>query len=671
MKKLLTFVIGAGLAMQINAQTKDAIHQEYMNKSVKPGEDFYEYAIGNWRKNNPIPPSESRWGSFNEVFEHNKKILKDIMLDCSTNNYPKGSAKQKIGDYYSSGMDSMTNNKLRATPLNAYFKQIDKVKNKAQLVTLLGRLMADGMNPVYNFWIDQDQKNSSILIPYFSQGGLTLPDRDYYLKEDTEKKKIRDAYAEHLTKMFQLLGKSAAESQQAAKTIMAMETKLAEGSMDRVTQRDPYKTYNKMSMNGFSALTSNINWNVQTALFHLPKTDSVIVRQTDFFKKLDNMIANEAIADWKTYLTWRMLNDFSAYLSDDFAEESFNFTGKTLSGTKARKPRWERVMLNTDGSMGELVGQIYVEKAFRPEAKERMVGLVKNLQVTFADRIKDLDWMGAETKTAALTKLNKFLVKIGYPDKWNDYSTMNIKKQSYAANVMAASKWQMEDMMRKYKRGVDRTQWLMSPQTVNAYYNPSNNEIVFPAGILQPPFFYFDADDAVNYGAIGAVIGHEMTHGFDDEGRQYDADGNLKEWWTKEDAERFDKKAEKIVEQFNNYRILDTIAVNGKLTLGENLADLGGVAIAYDAFKRTEQGKKNEKINGLTADERFFLSWANCWKNNITPQLAKRFIATDPHAPANLRGFAPLTHHDKFFDAFKIQSNEKLYRKPEERVKIW
>lgn len=671
MKKLLTFVIGAGLAMQINAQTKDAIHQEYMNKSVKPGEDFYEYAIGNWRKNNPIPPSESRWGSFNEVFEHNKKILKDIMLDCSTNNYPKGSAKQKIGDYYSSGMDSMTNNKLRATPLNVYFKQIDKVKNKAQLVTLLGRLMADGMNPVYNFWIDQDQKNSSILIPYFSQGGLTLPDRDYYLKEDAEKKKIRDAYAEHLTKMFQLLGKSAAESQQAAKTIMAMETKLAEGSMDRVTQRDPYKTYNKMSMNGFSALTGNINWNVQTALFHLPKTDSVIVRQTDFFKKLDNMIANEAIADWKTYLTWRMLNDFSAYLSDDFAEESFNFTGKTLSGTKARKPRWERVMLNTDGSMGELVGQIYVEKAFRPEAKERMVGLVKNLQVTFADRIKDLDWMGAETKTAALTKLNKFLVKIGYPDKWNDYSTMNIKKQSYAANVMAASKWQMEDMMRKYKRGVDRTQWLMSPQTVNAYYNPSNNEIVFPAGILQPPFFYFDADDAVNYGAIGAVIGHEMTHGFDDEGRQYDADGNLKEWWTKEDAERFDKKAEKIVEQFNNYRILDTIAVNGKLTLGENLADLGGVAIAYDAFKRTEQGKKNEKINGLTADERFFLSWANCWKNNITPQLAKRFIATDPHAPANLRGFAPLTHHDKFFDAFKIQSNEKLYRKPEERVKIW
>jgi putative endopeptidase len=669
--KKITLLVASLMCSFLTFAQYEGIHREYMNTNVKAGDDFYEYAIGNWRKNNPIPPSESRWGSFNEVFENNKKILRTIMDDCSKGNYPKGSAKQKIGDYYRSGMDSVTNNKLRAKPLKPFFKLIDKIKTKQDLVNLLGVFMNSGNNPAYSFWIDQDQKISSILIPYFSQGGLTLPDRDYYLKDDADKKKIRDAYVLHLSKMFMLLGRTQADADKSAAAVLALETKLAEGSMDRVTQRDPYKTYNKMTMADFSKLTKNINWENHTALYKLPKPDSVIVRQPDFFKKLDEVISTESLESWKTYLTWRTLNDYSGYLSDDFSEESFNFTGKTLSGTKVRKSRAERVLLNTDGSMGELVGQIYVEKAFKPESKERMIVLVKNLQTTFSDRIKNLDWMGEDTKKAAQNKLSKFMVKIGYPNKWNDYSTMQIKKGSYASNVIATSKWQMDDMMAKYKKGVDRTQWMMSPQTVNAYYNPSNNEIVFPAGILQPPFFDAQADDAVIYGAIGAVIGHEMTHGFDDEGRQYDADGNLKEWWTKEDAERFEKKAGKIVEQFNNYKVLDTIAVNGQLTLGENLADLGGLAIAYDAFKRTEQGKKNEVIGGLSADERFFLSWANCWKNNITPQLAKRFIATDPHAPANLRGFAPCTHHDQFFDAFKIGADAKMYRKPEERVKIW
>jgi putative endopeptidase len=671
MKKLLNVIIGSCLIMvQLNAQT-DALHKEYMNTTVKPGDDFYEYAVGNWRKNNPIPPSESRWGSFNEVFENNKKIIKNIMDECTKGTFPNGTAKQKIGDYYRSGMDSLNNNKLRTAPLQPYFNQIKALKTKAQLVDLLGTFMSWGHNPCYGFYINQDEKISTKLIPYFSQGGLSLPDRDYYLKDDADKKKIREAYVAHVSKMFVLLGEKQKAADAAAATVLEIETKLADGAMDRVTQRDPYKTYNKMALKDFSALTKNINWTRQTSLFKLPKSDSVIVAQPDFFKKLDETIEKQSLADWKTYLIWRTLNDFSNYLSDDFSEESFNFSGKTLSGTKVRKPRWERVMLNTDANMGELIGQIYVEKAFKPEAKTRMLELVKNLQLTFGDRIQDLDWMGSDTKKAAMTKLNKFMVKIGYPDKWTDYSKMQIKKQSYAANVIAASKWQMETMLSDYKKGVDRTKWFMSPQTVNAYYNPSNNEIVFPAGILQPPFFYPDGDDAVNYGSIGAVIGHEMTHGFDDAGRQYDADGNLKEWWTKEDAERFEKRAEKIVEQFNNYRILDTIPVNGKLTLGENLADLGGVAIAYAAFKRTEQGKRNEMINGMSADERFFISWANCWKNNITPQLAKRFIATDPHAPANLRGFAPLTHHDAFFDAFKVLTSDKLYRAKEERVKIW
>ncbi len=692
MRKLLAILFGAGLALQVQAQS-EGIHLEYMNQSVKPGDDFYEYAIGNWRKMNPVPPSESRWGSFNEVNENNKKVLKEIMKECTAKSYPMGSSKQKIGDYYRSGMDSTLNNRLRDSPLRRYYAEINGIKTRQQMVTLLGKFMSWGSRPLYGFYIDQDQKISSKLIPYFSQGGLTLPDRDYYLKNDADKVKIREAYTKYISNMFMLMDtvtkkmlfkgkrygnnvsvsgeKGRKLADQAAADIIALETKLAEGSMDKVSRRDPYKVYNKMTLADFSAITKNINWAEQTALYNLPPTDSVIVGQPDYFKKLDELISSEPIEVWKTYLTWRLLNSYAGYLSDDFSEESFNFSGKVLSGTKVRKPRWERVMMNTDGSLGELVGQIYVEMAFRPEAKKRMLELVNNLQETFRERINKNDWMSAETKKAALEKLGTFMVKIGYPDKWDDFSKLEIRKQSYVQNVISTGKWRMMDMMEKYKKGVDRTEWMMSPQTVNAYYNPTNNEIVFPAGILQPPFFYFNADDAVNYGAIGGVIGHEMTHGFDDEGRKYDAKGNLKEWWTKEDAERFDKKAEKIVEQFNNYMVLDTIPVNGKLTLGENLADLGGVAIAYAAFKKTEQGKKNEKIDGLTADQRFFISWANCWKNNSTNQAVKMLISTDPHAPANLRGFAPLTHHDAFYEAFNIKPSDKQFREPTERITIW
>ncbi len=670
MKKISVMLFSVMCSFFASAQ-HDAIHKDYMNTSVSPGEDFYEYAVGNWRKNNPIPASESRWGSFNEVFESNKKILNQIMLDCSKGTFTQGTAKQKIGDFYKSGMDSVALNKAGFAPLAPYFTQISALKNKKEVMNLLGQFQTFGGNLVYSFYIDQDQKYSSVLVPYYTQGGLSLPDRDYYLKDDADKKKIRDAFFIHVSKMFVLKGLKQDAADKAANVVLQMETKLAEGSMDRVTQRDPYKTYNKYTQAGFSAMTKNIDWKAQAAFLKMPKVDSVIVRTPDFFKKMDQMLDSESIADWKTYLTWRLMNDVSDNLSDAISEEVFSFRGKTLSGTKARKPRAERVMLNVDANLGELVGQIYVEKAFRPEAKKYMLDLVKNMQTVFGERIQNLDWMTPETKKAALNKLSKFMVKIGYPDKWKDFKAMDIKKQAYVLNVINANKFAVSDMVSKLGKPVDRTQWFMSPQTVNAYYNPSNNEIVFPAGILQPPFFDYKADDAVNYGAIAAVIGHEMTHGFDDEGRQYDANGDLKEWWTKEDAEKFEKKAHIIEEQFNNYKILDSVAVNGKLTLGENLADLGGVAIAYDAFKRTTQGKVNATIGGMTADERFFLSWANCWKNNITPQMAKRFIATDPHAPANLRGFAPLTHHDMFFDAFKIQDNAKLFRKKEDRVKIW
>lgn len=670
MKKFTLLFISVLSSFFAIAQS-DAIHKDYMNTAVSPGEDFYEYAVGNWRKNNPIPASESRWGSFNEVFENNKKILKQIMVDCSKGKFTAGTPKQKIGDFYKSGMDSVALNKAGFAPLKPYFAQIDAMKTKKDLVNLLGQFMTFGGNLAYGFYVDQDQKYSTVMIPYYSQGGLSLPDRDYYLKADPDKKKIRDAFFIHVSKMNQLMGLKADDADKAANVVMALETKLAEGSMDRVTQRDPYKTYNKFTQAAFSKMTPNIDWKAQAAFMKMPKVDSVIVRQPDFFKKLDELVGSESLTDWKTYLKWRLVNDLAGNLSDKITDEVFEFRGKTLSGAKVRKPRWERVMLDVDGNLGELVGQIYVETAFRPESKEYMVGLVKNMQGVFSERIQALDWMTPETKKAAQNKLSKFMVKIGYPDKWKDFSKMDIKNQPFVLNVLNANKWAMDDMVKKLGKPVDRNAWLMSPQTVNAYYNPSLNEIVFPAGILQPPFYDYKADDAVNYGAIGAVIGHEMTHGFDDEGRQYDAEGNLKEWWTKDDAAAFEKKANAIEAQFDGYKVLDSVKVNGKLTLGENLADLGGVAISYDAYKRTAQGKANTAINGMAPDERFFLSWANCWKQNITPQLAKRFVATDPHAPANLRGFAPLTHHDKFYEAFKIDSNAKLFRKTEERVKIW
>ena len=574
MKKITLLFISILSSFFAIAQN-DAIHKDYMNKAVSPGEDFYEYAIGNWRKNNPIPASESRWGSFNEVFENNKKILKQIMVDCSKGAFTKGTPKQKIGDFYKSGMDSVALNKAGFMPLNPYFAQIDAIKTKKELVALLGRFMTFGGNLAYGFYVDQDQKFSTVMVPYYSQGGLSLPDRDYYLKDDADKKKIRDAFFTHVSKMNQLMGLKEKAANNAAKTVLALETKLAEGSMDRVTQRDPYKTYNKFTQAAFSKMTPNIDWKAQAAFMKMPKVDSVIVRQPDFFKKLDQLIDSEPIADWKTYLKWRLVNDVADNLSDKISDEVFEFRGKTLSGAKVRKARWERVMLNVDGNLGELVGQIYVEKAFRPESKEYMVNLVKNMQGVFSERIEALDWMTPETKKAAQNKLSKFMVKIGYPDKWKDFSKMDIRNQAYVLNVLNANKWAMDDMVKKLGKPVDRNAWLMSPQTVNAYYNPSLNEIVFPAGILQPPFYDYTADDAVNYGAIGAVIGHEMTHGFDDEGRQYDAEGNLKEWWTKDDAAAFEKKANAIEAQFDGYKVLDSVKVNGKLTLGENLADLG------------------------------------------------------------------------------------------------
>lgn len=642
----------------------------YIDSTVNINDDFYRFAVGNWMKKNPIPGTEASWGSFNEVSERNKVILKEI-LEESAKAYTKlGTNQQKIGDFYRSGMDSTSLNKLGAAPLKPYLKEVEALKDAKTLVQLLEKWQSKGDGILFFMYSSQDDKNSAEIVPGLWQGGLSLPDRDMYLKDKF--KDMRANYVKHVAKMLTFIGTNAEQANKDAETILALETKLAEVSMDRVTMRDPYKLYNKFSLKGLNAITPLIDWTKFGPAAGIPKgMDSIIVGQPDFLKGLNVLLQNEPIQNWKTYMKWKVIHSAANNLSDEIGNENFAFFGTTLNGIKQRKPRWERVMGDIEGGLGEALGELYVKKAFKPEAKERMLKMVKNLQAVFRERIQKLDWMSAETKVKATEKLDKFMIKIGYPDKFRDYSALTIVPNSYFDNAIRVGEFEYKRMMNKIGKPVDRTEWGMSPQTVNAYYNPGLNEIVFPAGILQPPFFDFEADDATIYGAIGAVIGHEMTHGFDDQGRQYDAVGNLKDWWTEEDGKKFDEKAQVVIDQFNGYTILDTVHVIGKLTIGENLADLGGLAIAYDAFKRTEQGKGDVKIDGLTPDQRFFMSWANAWKNNTTPEAMKQQIMTDPHSPEEWRGNGPITHMQAFYDAFKISESGKMFRPKEKRVTIW
>ncbi len=649
----------------------DALHHEYMDTTIMPGNDFYHYAVGNWIKNNPVPASESRWGSFNEVEERNKKILLGILESAAISNAPEGSNRRKIGDFYKSGMDSEIMEKQGIEPVTPYLAEIKKMKNIDDLNKLLGKWQSQGNGMLFNFSVEQDLKESSLMIPYFNQGGLSMPDRDYYFKEDEKSAKLRTELENTMVSIFKLMGEVDADARPHARTVMQMETRLAKASMDRVTLRDPYASYHKMTLQSFTnELSKNTNWLVMAKYFGLPKVDSIIVGQPDFFKEVNTMMTEIPIQDWKTYLKWQLIRDASPYLSDNFASEHFRFYSTIMRGVKTRKPRNERVMKTVEGLMGEAVGQLFVEKNFKVEAKSRMLKMVKNLQDAFRVRIQKLEWMSPETKVKATEKLDKFMVKIGYPDKWKDYSTCKIKNQAFVLNVMEASAYEYKRMIAKFGRPVDRTEWGMAPQMVNAYYNPSLNEIVFPAGILQPPFFDPNADDAMVYGAIGAVIGHEMTHGFDDQGCQFDAVGNLKMWWTDEDKKRFDAKTAMVVAQFDAYTVLDDVHVNGKLTLGENIADLGGLMIALEAFRSTDEGKRNLVVHGVPADQRFFLSWANAWKNNITEPALRQRIMTDPHSPGEFRCNGPISNMDDFYNAFKINTG-KIFRPVNERARIW
>jgi predicted metalloendopeptidase len=665
--------IGATPAVEKNPQPIDATN---MDPSVKPQDDFFNYANGGWIKRTEIPPEESRWGSFNQLIEKNNDALHEIAEKVSKKN---GGAKvppevQKVGDYYASGMDETKIDSARTKPLADEFKRIDAINDRHDVLKEVAHLHTLGVNAFFNFSAGQDDKDSTQEIAHAVQGGLGMPDRDYYTKTDDASKKIRDQYVDHVAKMLTLLGDSAVKASDEEKKILAFETSLAEPARTRVQLRDPQKNYNKMTQADVQKLTPDWKWADYFKEINLAAPGVIDVHQPEFFQAANNVFKTSSIDDWKTYLRWQLINATASTLSSDFVNENFNFKETVLNGTKQIKPRAKRVVIATDSALGEALGKLYVKDNFPPEAKARALELVNNVKAALADRIKTLEWMDEPTKQAALKKLDAITIKIGYPDKWRDYSTLKIDRGPFVLNALRANHFEVNRVLNKIGKPVDRTEWGMTTPTVNAYYNPPMNEIVFPAGILQPPFFYAQADDAVNYGGIGAVIGHEMTHGFDDRGRQYDAVGNLRDWWSAESAAKFKERSQAIVNQFNEYEPLPGAHVNGELTQGENIADLGGLKIAYAALQKALEKNpqaRAQKIDGYTPEQRFFLAFAAIWRSKIRDEAQRTRLTTDPHSPARFRVDGPLSNLPEFQQAFNIPDGSPMVRAADKRVNIW
>jgi len=675
----LAFMAGISLFMfalqdcKMDNKNIKTVNVSFMDTTVNPGVDFFDYANGNWIKNNPIPAAESAWGSFNELDNKNKTILRKILEDAAANtSAAKGSNTQKIGDYYFSGMDSASIEKLGIAPLKGEFDKIDAITDKAGIIANMAHFSRIGASALFSFYIEPDDKISTQYAAKLNQGGLSLGGREYYLNQDDRNKNIREKYVAYISKMFTLMGDDQAKADASAKTIMTIETSLATKSMGRVQMRNPQAIYHKMSVDDLIQATPSIDWEVYLKNTGInSKVREVIVAQPDFFAAVSKLLDSVSIADWKTYMRWHLINSMASALSSNYEVAHFDFYGKVLSGVKEQQPRWKRILQSTDGNLGEILGQEYVKVAFPPEAKEKALAMVKNLQAELKERIEALTWMGPATKTKALEKLSTMMIKIGYPDKWIDYSSLNIDRGSFVLNEMRASEFEHQRNMDKFGKPIDRTEWDMTPPTINAYYNPVMNEIVFPAGILQYPFFDANADDALNYGGIGAVIGHEMTHGFDDEGRQYDAQGNLKAWWTPEDSANYAKRIQIVVDQFNGYVALDTIHINGKLTLGENIADLGGITVAYYAYEKSLEGKSKDKIDGFTPEQRFFIAFAQLWRGQMRPEALARQLLTNPHSPSKYRVLGPLSNMPEFQQAFSLKDGVPMVRPEDKRARIW
>ncbi len=657
---------------QEHKTSKDmALNLENLDTTVSPTINFYQYANGGWMKYHPLPSDKSRYGTFDELQEENNKRLQDLILDISSHSQEKGSVSRKINDFYDSGMDTATIEETGLKPLQEEINNINHISGPQDVIKEIARLQASGIHVLFNFYGNLDPKNSKIVIAHLGQGGLGMTDRDYYINKDARSKEMRQAYLSYIAKMFVLMGDNNKTASGNARKIMNLETGLAQASMTRLERRDPLKTYHKMNYTELQKNSPAMEWPLFFKGINLPAPGEINVTQPGFFKETDQLLTTTSSDTWKAYLTWHLINSLAPYLGKDFVNTHFDFYGKVVQGTKEMEPRWKRVIYATNNAMGEALGKMFVKKYFPPKDKDRMTTLVGNLKKAFANRIKKVEWMSEQTKKNAIEKLAAMNLKIGYPDQWRDYSKLVIKKGVYVSNVMRASTFNFNYMKSKIGKPRDPNEWLMTPQTVNAYNSPTRNEICFPAGILQPPFFYPKADDAVNYGAIGVVIGHEMTHGFDDKGRLYDKDGNLNNWWTDEDAKKFRERTNVLVKQFDSFVVRDTIHANGKLTLGENLADLGGLNISYDAFKTAIKGKKIAPINGFTPDQRFYLAYAHVWAQNIRGKEILRRTQEDVHSLGKFRVNGPVRNLEPFLKAFNIKPGDPMYLPPEKRAIIW
>jgi len=638
--------------------------------SVRPQDDFYQYVNGDWLNKTEIPADKSNYGAFTELDDRAQEDLKVIIEEAANlKNQVAGSDEQKVGDFYLSYMDTLLLEELGIGPLQDELERIKVLKSKEDVVQHIAYCIKSGIQTPLYFYINQDLKQSDQYISYIHQSGLGLPDRDYYFREDEKFKEIREKYVVYIEKLLQLTGVEDAGAK--AQRIMEIEEKLAKGHWTRVENRDRIKTYNKYEIKELDALTPDFNWPVYIQAAGIPQIQALVVRQPSYLENFNTIFKQTSIADWQTYFIYKLLNRSASILNKNFVDLSFDFYSKTLRGIEKPEPRWKRAVDAVNAVLGEVVGKVYVKKHFKPEAKARMVELVHNLQLSFEDRINQLDWMSLETKQQAREKLMKFVAKIGYPNKWKDYSKLQINKEELLLNYKRSNLVEYERDIQKLGKPIDRDEWFMTPQTVNAYYNASMNEVVFPAAILQPPFFNMQADDAVNYGAIGAVIGHELTHGFDDQGRRVDGTGNLRDWWTEEDEKRFKERAQILVKQYAAYNPLDTLHLNGELTLGENIADLGGLTIAYNAYKMSLNGREAPVIDGLSGDQRFFLGWAQVWRRKYRDEELRRRILTDPHSPSRYRVVGVVANMPEFYAAFDIKEGDKLYRSEDMRVKIW
>ncbi|HKT50801.1 MAG TPA: M13 family metallopeptidase [Candidatus Angelobacter sp.] len=682
---ILSLCLAASLAMGQNAGKKSApkagtssdqmkqiptFDSAAMDKSADPCVDFYQFACGGWTRSNPIPPDQASWGRFNELAERNRTILRGI-LEKAASAKTRDADEQKIGDYYASCMDQSAINSKGTAVLKPVFDRIDGIKDKNELPELLAYLHRQGFNVFFGFGSSPDFKNAKEVIAEADQGGLSLPDRDYYLKTDPKSEELRKQFVQHVTNMFKLLGDSPEKAAQEATVVMNLETALAKGSMDRVDRRDPEKIYHKISEQDWQALTPSLSFAQYVTGIHSPSFSSLNVVAPDFFKALNSELGSTSLDDLKTYMRWHVVSEQSEYLPEAIDKEHFDFYGRILTGAKEQRARWKRCTAAADGDLGEALGKVYVKKNFPPEAKARTLAMVKELEAALSKDIQGLDWMTEATKKQALIKLEAIQNKIGYPNKWRDYSALKIVHGDALGNSLRANEFEFNRQVQKVGKPFDKSEWLMTPPTVNAYYQPSENDINFPAGILQPPFYDFKADDAVNFGGIGAVIGHELTHGFDDEGRQFDAEGNLHDWWTEQDGKAFEQRAQCLVDEYNGFIAVDDVHENGKLTLGENTADNGGLRIALMALlaSMSRDARVPAKLDGYTPEQRLFLGWGQIWCENQTPQVERLQALTNEHSLGRFRANGVVSNMPEFQKAWGCKVGQPMVR--QNACRVW